>query len=58
MLDEVDRAVTSVNPITKLLKELNIALDSNNRNIEEILDSLHRKALNIDSLDNFTLTED
>lgn len=58
MMDDVDRAVTSINPVTQLLKELNIALDTQNRNIEDILDTLHRKSLNIDSLDNFTLSED
>lgn len=58
MMDDVDRAVTSINPVTQLLKELNIALDTQNRNIEDILDALHRKSLNIDSLDNFTLSED
>lgn len=58
MIDDVDRAVTSTNPVTQLLKELNIALDTQNRNIEDILDALHRKSLNIDSLDNFTLSED
>lgn len=58
MIDNVDKAVTSTNPVTKLLKELNIALDSQNRNIEDILDALHRKSLNIDSLDDFTLSED
>lgn len=58
MMDEVDKAVTSTNPITQLLKELNVAIDSQNRNVEQILDALHRKSLNIDSLDNFTLSED
>lgn len=58
MMDDVDRAVTSINPVTQLLKELNIALNTQNRNIEDILDALHRKSLNIDSLDNFTLSED
>lgn len=28
MMDDVDAAVTSTNPVTKLLKELNIAIDS------------------------------
>lgn len=58
MMDDVDAAVTSTNPVTKLLKELNIAIGSQNRNIEDILDALHRKSLNIDSLDNFSLSED
>ena len=58
MIDDVDRAVTSTNPVTQLLKELNIALDTQNRNVEDILDALHRKSLNIDSLDNFTLSEE
>lgn len=58
MMDDVDRAVTSTNPVTQLLKELNIALDTQNRNIEGILDALHHKSLNIDSLDDFTLSED
>lgn len=58
MMDDVDKAVTSINPVTQLLKELNVAIDSQNRNIEDILDALHRKSLNIESLDNFTLSED
>ena len=28
MMDDVDAAVTSTNPVTKLLKELNIAIGS------------------------------
>lgn len=58
MMDDIDRAVTSFNPVTQLLKELNVAIDSQNRNIEDILDALHRKSLNIESLDNFTLSEE
>ncbi len=57
MMNNVDGAVTSINPVTKLLKELNIAIDSQNRNIEDILDALHRKSLNIESLDDFILSE-
>lgn len=58
MMDDVDRAVTSINPVTQLLKELNVAIDSQNRSVEDILDALHRKSLSVDSLDNFTLSED
>lgn len=58
MLDEVDKAVTSTNPITQLLKQINVALDPQNRSIEQILDSLHQKLLNADSVSEFTLTED
>lgn len=58
MMDDVDRTVTSINPITQLLKDIHVAIDPQNRSIESILDALHRKSLNIDSLDNFSLSED
>lgn len=58
MMDDVGKAVTSINPITQLLKDIHIAIDPQNRSIESILDALHRKSLNIDSLDNFSLSED
>lgn len=58
LLDNVDSAVIYTNPITQLVKNLKISLDPENRSIEELLDALHRKSLGLDSLEDFTLTED
>lgn len=57
LFDTVDQAVTNTNPITQLLKSINIAIDPQNRSIESILDALYRKSLKIDDLNNFELTE-
>lgn len=58
MLDEVQANVTESNPITQLLKAVKVSIDGSNKSVEEVLDTLYRKSLGIESLADFTLTQD
>ena len=57
LLNEVDRSVTSNNPVISLVSSIGLAIDPQGRNIEEFLKSLHQKFLNLDQQSDFTLSD-
>ena len=57
LINNVDKSVTDTDPVTQLLKKIHIAIDPENKSIETILEQLHNRLLNLESLSSFVLSE-
>ena len=55
LMTTLQESVSETNPVTQLLKQLHIAIDPENRSVEEILDALYAKSLGLDSKAEFIL---
>lgn len=55
LMTVLQNSVSDINPVTQLLKQIHVAIDPENRSIEEVLDALHARSLGLSSKSEFIL---